>query len=1095
MINKLIPGFSDFEDLFNLVMQNARDMISIHDLDGSFLYVSLSCKSLLGYEQPELTGHSVYEFFYKKDFERIKKYHENLRMNTQVEAIEYRFRKKDRSFVWVECMAKLFKDEKGEGKILAITRDISERRKIAEALREEERKYRQVVDLQSEFICHFLPDSTITFVNEALAGFVEINKEDLIGKKVFDLVDEGYKKQMINNLNKISNIRDYARHEQCLSLPNGSSRWIQWINRGIFDEQGNILSYQGVGRDVTVEKEARIALEKIEWMLRDRKPEKETFSQFYGDLVELNKSGLILKSIGRDMLEEIAYDYLRLLNTSSAIYEKNGDYACGIFSSGWCRLLDGASRKLCNTENNRKALHSGKWLCHESCWTDVSKKAIEKGKPVEKGCHGGLKIFAVPIKSDGNIIGAINFAYGDPPSGIDTLRKISEKYKLSLDELQANAKSYESRPPFIIELAKERLYSSARLIGEIVERKRIEEKLSLIQFAVDRTRDTVFLIGSEARFVYVNDASCENLGYSREEFLNMTVHDIDPDFPKSLWPEHWKELKEKKFFLFESRHRTKEGKVFPVEILVNYVTFHGKEYNFAFARDITDRKAMEDEIFSEKERLLVTLKSIGDGVIATDISGKIILMNKVAEELTGWAFEEAGEKAISGVFNIINEFTGEKCESPVDVVLKTGESTELANHTVLVSRKEEKFLIADSAAPIKDRNNNILGAVLVFRDITEKQRMLDHLEKVHKLDALGLLAGGIAHNFNNLLGGIFGYIELAELSSDDKEVKGYLSQALAVSRRAKGITHQLLTFAKGGDPLREKVAIKTFIEDIVQFILTGYDTAVLFDMKEDLGQSEIDKNQISLAVNNIIMNACQAMSSGGKVILSGENVSFSAGEHVSLKEGKYIKISIRDEGEGISSEILPRVFDPFFTTRKDGQGLGLSVAHSIISKHDGFIDVISKEGEGSTFILYLPSSEKESPGFSVEKSKLQKEVGTVLVMDDEPFLRDVMGQLLRKIGYIPVMTKNSQEALQAFEKAEKEGSPFSIVLLDLTIPGGKGGKELVKDLINIRPSLKAVAISGYSDDPVIARPKDFGFIGSLKKPFTKKELSAALSEI
>src|SRR6056297_2195245 len=211
--------------------------------------------------------------------------------------------------------------------------------------------------------------------------------------------------------------------------------------------------------------------------LSNIKTQAERHDQGYGDLTELNRDGIILKSIGRERLENFAHDYLELLGTSSAIYEVNGDYAFGIFSSGWCRLLDSASRRLCDSTDNAEALNSGQWLCHESCWTDCAKRAIIENTPVDIACHGGIRMYAVPILAHGNVVGAINFGYGDPPKDPQKLRKLAETYNLDYKDLLGEARAYESRPQFIIELAQKRLHSTARIIGSMIETKQAEEAL------------------------------------------------------------------------------------------------------------------------------------------------------------------------------------------------------------------------------------------------------------------------------------------------------------------------------------------------------------------------------------------------------------------------------------------------------------------------------------------------------------------------------------------------------------------------------------------------------------------------------------------
>ncbi len=362
--------------------------------------------------------------------------------------------------------------------------------------------------------------------------------------------------------------------------------------------------------DINKRNKTREALHEIEWMLHDSQEEEAEYVPDYGDLSSMNKEGMILNMLGKKHLKEIVADYLHLLETSAAIYERNGDYALGVFSSGWCRMMDTASRKLCNTSDNREAMNSGKWLCHESCWKDASSPSIKKGKAVDIKCNGGINLYALPIRANGKITGSINFGYGNPPTDDQSLEDLSAKYKIPVEKLREKAESYPARPKFITDLAKRRLRRSALLMGSLIESKLAKE-----------------------------------------------------------------------------------------------------------------------EVAESNEQMRITLNSIGDAVISTDIKGRVIQMNPVAEKLTGWSLSQAAGVPFSKVFNIVNAVTGKKAEDPVDKVMKTGHVVGLANHTKLISRKGEEYQIADSGAPIKDSSNTIKGVVIVFRDVTEEYELQENLKK------------------------------------------------------------------------------------------------------------------------------------------------------------------------------------------------------------------------------------------------------------------------------------------------------------------------------------------------------------------------------
>jgi PAS domain S-box-containing protein len=507
--------------------------------------------------------------------------------------------------------------------------------------------------------------------------------------------------------------------------------------------------------------------------------------------------------------------------------------------------------------------------------------------------------------------------------------------------------------------------------------------------------------------------------------------------------------------------------------------------------DITRRKQAEEAVAAEKERLAVTLRSIGDAVIATDVHGTIVLMNRVAEDLTGWQLSKAIGKPLSDVFNVINELTRNPIENPVDKVLSSGKIIELANHTLLISSDGTERVIADSGAPIKDNENKILGVVLVFRDITEKQKLMDTIQRTARLDSLGVLAGGIAHDFNNLLAGIYGYMDLVRCASKDPQLTDYIETILATMNRAKALTHQLLTFAKGGSPVQKITPLLPFLKETVQFALSGSNISYRFSVTESLWQCNIDKNQIAQVIDNIVINAQQAMPGGGAIEISVVNISFEEKEHPPLTKGDYVKVSIKDFGIGIPKEIMPRIFDPFYTTKLKGHGLGLATCHSIITRHGGCIEVESEPGRSSTFHFYLPAS-SETAVATVATDSLHKGSGAIIVMDDEEVVRNTIRQMLELLGYTVISKNNGNEVIDCF-MSETSKRRFVAMILDLTVAGGMGGMEAVTEIRKLNKEIPIFVTSGYADNTVMKNPVEFGFTASISKPFTLSELSKMLN--
>lgn len=502
------------------------------------------------------------------------------------------------------------------------------------------------------------------------------------------------------------------------------------------------------------------------------------------------------------------------------------------------------------------------------------------------------------------------------------------------------------------------------------------------------------------------------------------------------------------------------------------------------------------ELSKEKERLAVTLRSIGDGVITTDISGKVVLLNKVAEQLTGWTNGEAAGTPLQRAFWIFNEQTGKPSENPIENILRTGVISSLNHHTILRAKDGLEHRIAYSCAPIRDMESKIIGVVLVFRDITEQLKIEQELLKMKKLECIGVLAGGIAHDFNNILAAILGNINLALVDTNlNDRTRSLLQAAEKASIRSKGLTQQLLTFAKGGAPIKEVSSIKEVIQDSAQFILHGNKTACHFSFSDDLWLTDIDKGQISQVIQNIVLNASQANPDSGRIIrITGTNVDSPAKEKTPLPYGKKIvKIEISDNGPGIPADNIARIFDPFFSTKENGSGLGLAISHTIIIQHGGQVAVDSKPGK-TTFTIYLPAASNKEPAKIRRQPTPPQETGAshILFMDDEEMLRNMVQDMLTLFGHKVTVTADGREAVEAFKNADP---PIDLIILDLTIPGGMGGEKTVREILSIDSDAKVIVASGYSNDPIMASYEDYGFSAAVIKPFQMQELADLIGRV
>ena len=507
---------------------------------------------------------------------------------------------------------------------------------------------------------------------------------------------------------------------------------------------------------------------------------------------------------------------------------------------------------------------------------------------------------------------------------------------------------------------------------------------------------------------------------------------------------------------------------------------------------VLSAKKAGNALNKEEERLRVTLRSIGDGVIAVDLDKRVTMVNRVAEKLTGWAQEEAFGKPVEDIFNIHQEGSKDPMENPVERALREDVAFELKDPFVLKARSGLEVVVADSTAPIHDVDDKMIGAVLVFRDVTAKQRTEQELLKLQKLESLAVLAGGIAHDFNNILSVILANVSLAA-TEEGPERADCLRDAETAVMRGSQLAVQLMGFSKGSAAIRRSVRLGGIAVEASKFAATGTSGKVVYDLKEGADVVEADPGQISQVVQNLVLNALQAMPSGGVVHVSTgtEEVHPSAG--LPLEPGPYHKVVVRDEGHGMSPDVLKRVFDPFFTTKAKGNGLGLASAHSIAKGHRGHLMAESVPGQGSAFSLYLPVSHNGIPDLPRKAERATPGRGRVLVMDDDNGILKVSLRMLISLGYRPQGAANGAEAVALVEQALREGDPFDAAILDLTVPGAMGGSEAVKKMLAIQPSLKAIVASGYSADPVMEAHGSHGFAAAMPKPYSLHAMGEVLA--
>lgn len=476
------------------------------------------------------------------------------------------------------------------------------------------------------------------------------------------------------------------------------------------------------------------------------------------------------------------------------------------------------------------------------------------------------------------------------------------------------------------------------------------------------------------------------------------------------------------------------------------------------------------------------LENNADALVVVGKEQTVYFINKAAEILFGVKSKE---------------FVGKKFEySLSDGEIRDVEINRRGSENQAGTPREDAEKIIAEMCVVNTTWGEEKAYLATLRNITERKRKDADLARANKLESLGILAGGIAHDFNNLLTGVTGNVSLAKtLVRPDDPIYKMLADIEKASSEAKKLTQQLLTFAKGGSPVKKTASIAELIRDSANFAVRGSNTRCDFSITRDLCPLEVDEGLMSRVIHNLIINAKQAMPKGGIIKVSAHNVPVNAKDKLAIKEGNYVKITIEDTGEGIPQKYLTKIFDPYFTTKENGTGLGLATVYSVIKNHDGYVSVESKVGVGTTFSIYLPASGGKIVHAKNVEETLFSGKGKILIMDDEEIIRDVTGKMLTKLGYDVDFARNGSEAIELFREARDAGQSFHAIIMDLTIPGGMGGKDAVKQLLDIDANAKVIVSSGYSDDAIMSDYKKYGFSAVITKPYKITELSKAVHEV
>lgn len=618
-------------------------------------------------------------------------------------------------------------------------------------------------------------------------------------------------------------------------------------------------------------------------------------------------------------------------------------------------------------------------------------------------------------------------------------------------------------------------------------RDREAEAAVRYQTLFDTANDAIFLIQDD-RFIDCNPMTLKVFGCSRDQILGQRPHRFSP--PRQPDGRDSREAAEEWIRRaidsgpqrFEWLHTRHDGTPFFAEVSLNRVILRGKVSLQSIVRDINERKVAEQDIRRSEARYRNLFDKASDGIVVCASSLEILDANPSFAAMTGYSLEELRLLKVSDLYRNV---TPTEMATSIEQVRNGG----VADRARRLVRRDGSWIEVEARSKMLAD-----GTILeMYRDVTEARRQEEERQRLARIEMLGVVAGGIAHDFNNILTAALGYVELAAIqAAGGADASESLQNVVTALERARDLTGQLLTFARGGEPIRRVISLAPLVRESARFALRGSNVAFVDAMDPDLWLVEADEGQLSQVFHNVVLNARQVMPQGGEVRVVARNLAHDESSNDAPEAGPCVEVVVFDQGGGIDPEIQARIFDPYFTTKSEGRGLGLATAYRIVQRHGGQLSLTVEAGVGCAFRVLLPASpggvETEPPPPLSRRGGS----GRILVMDDDRDILAMLRRVLEQGGYQMVGAVDGVAAVEALKRASAEGKPVDLAIVDLTVPGGMGGRQVLPLLREASPGLPVIVSSGYSDDPVLSRFRDEGFEGACAKPY---RIDALLGEV